>query len=105
MKVKVTNPRGGSFDYIGQRPIRIPANAKDHVIELPDETADRWIAQMKKDNLTVTKIDSKAVQPAPEPSPPPPPKEETKEEVKPTSTAKSGDTKTSTSSKTSTAKK
>ena len=57
MKVKVSNHRSGSIDYVSQAlKLSVPGYTKDMLVELPAATADRWVAQLQKDGLQVQKV-------------------------------------------------
>lgn len=88
MKVKVSNPRSGSVDYVSQAlKLSVPAYTTDMLVDLPEQTADRWVAQLKKDGLGVVPVTAT-------PPPPPPKVEPTSPKVEP-----KGEPKTATSSK------
>jgi len=102
MKVKVSNPRGGSVDYVSQAlKLSVPAYTKDMLVELPNDTASRWVEQLKKDGLGVVEVAN-----TPPPPPPPKPAPQTtsttsskSEPAKETSTSKESGSKTATSKK------
>lgn len=97
MRVKVSNPRSGSVDYVSQAlRLSVPAYAKEMLVDLPPATANRWVDQLKKDGLEVKEV---TATPAPKPTTvttSPSKTEPVKEETKSTS---SRDSKTSTSKK------
>jgi hypothetical protein len=100
-KIKVSNYRSGAFDYIGSdRKYSIPANVKDHEIEVPDATVDVWIAQFTKDGLQVEVVKAKAA-----PPPPPEPKQEAKPAPAPAPKAEPSKATTETKSKSTTTSK
>ena len=103
MKVKVSNPRGGSVDYVSQAlKLSIPAYTKDMLVELPSDTASRWVEQLKKDGLGVVEVANTPPPPPPPPKPAPTMTSTTSpksEPAKETSTSKESGSKTSTSKK------
>jgi ribosomal protein L12E/L44/L45/RPP1/RPP2 len=100
-KIKVSNYRSGAFDYIGSdRKYSIPANVKDHEIEVPDATVDVWVAQFTKDGLQVEVVKAKAA-----PPPPPEPKQEAKPAPAPAPKAEPSKATTETKSKSTTTSK
>ena len=98
MKVKVSNPRGGSVDYVSQAlKLSVPAYTKDMLVELPSDTASRWVEQLKKDGLGVVEVTNT---PPPKPAPQTTSTTSSKSEpAKETSTSKESGSKTSTSKK------
>lgn len=101
-KIKVSNYRSGAFDYIGSdRKYSIPANVKDHEIEVPDATVDVWVAQFTKDGLQVEVVKAKAAPPPP----PPEPKQEAKPAPAPAPKAEPSKATTETKSKSTTTSK
>lgn len=101
MKVKVSNPRGGSVDYVSQAlKLSVPAYTKDMLVELPNDTASRWVEQLKKDGLGVVEVANTPPPPPPKPAPQTTSTTSSKSEpAKETSTSKESGSKTSTSKK------
>jgi len=73
MKVKITNPRGGTMDIVSAAlRLTVPPYVKDMLVDLPPENSQQWIDKLKKDGLVVTEIsDAGAKTPAAEPAPSP----------------------------------
>ena len=57
MRVKVTNPRSGAIDYVSHIfRLNVPAYADKMLVDLPADTAEKWIIQLEKDGLIVEMV-------------------------------------------------
>lgn len=85
MRVKVTNPRSGAIDYVSHIfRLNVPAYADKMLVDLPADTAEKWIKQLEKDGLIVEMVPVETSPAEPVlPTPVEPEAEEKKPEEKP----------------------